>query len=97
MIIKLDIKKSYEKVDFLFLCNCMEAFGFNKRWKNWIFFYISPPWFLVIVNGTPKGFFETSRGLRQGDPLSPFLFIIMAEELGKGILESKRLGKIVGI
>lgn len=51
----------------------------------------------MLVNGSPQGFFETSRGLRQGDPISPFLFVIMVEALGRLISWKRQLGVWKGI
>ena len=97
MFMKLDIQKAYDMVDWRFLCKVLEAFGFSKQWINLIFKFISTPKFSVLVNGTPEGFFGTSRGIRQGDPLSPFLFIIMAEAFGRAISEAQRKEEISGI
>lgn len=97
MLLKLDIKKAYDKVDWYFLCRCMKAFGFNKQWINWVYFCISNPRFSILLNGKPEGFFEVSRGLRQGDPLSPFLFIIMSEALGRSLDVSQRSNRLTGI
>lgn len=97
MLIKLDIKKAYDKVGWRFLCKCLEAFGFSKSWINLIFECISTPMVSILVNETPEGFFNISRGLRQGDPISPFLFIIMAKALGRTITTEKERGNIDGI
>lgn len=53
--------------------------------------------FYILVNGSPSDIFTPSRGLRQGDPLSPFLFILMMEGLGRAIKQVKALGKIKGL
>lgn len=97
MLIKLDIKKAYDKVDWYFLCKCLDAFGFNKQWINLVFKCIATPRISILVNGASEGFFKISRGLRQGDPLSPFLFIIMVESLGRLINRAREKALLVGI
>ena len=97
MFIKLDIQKAYDMVDWRFLCKTLEAFGFSHQWINLIYQCISTTKISVLINGTPEGFFETSRGLKQGDPLSSFLYIIMAEAFGRAITKAHTKGKINGI
>ena len=97
MFIKLDIQKAYDMVDWRFLCKVLEAFGFSHQWVNLIFKFISTPKISVLINGTPEGFFEISRGIRQGDPLSPSLFILMAEAFGRAVSNAYEERRISGI
>ena len=97
MFMKLDIQKAYDMVDWRFLCKTIEAFGFSYQWINLILQCISTTKVSILINGIPKGFFKSSRGLRQGDPLSPFLFIIMAEAFGRAFSKANKERKINGI
>jgi hypothetical protein len=74
----------------------MKRCGFEKRWCSWIAHCISSAHFSVLVNGTPFGVFSSSRGLRQGDPLSPLLFVIVMEALSKMFVVSIRKGFLSG-
>jgi hypothetical protein len=83
LICKLDIEQAYDHVNWNFLLYLMRRCGFGARWCSWIAHYISSVHFSVLVNGSPTGFFINSRGLRQGDPLSPLWFAIVMEALRK--------------
>jgi hypothetical protein len=83
VICKLDIEKAYDHVNWGFLLYLLRRCGFGEKWISWISYCISSARFSVLVNGTPAGFFNSSRGLRQGDPLSPLLFVIVMEALSK--------------
>ena len=82
ILCKLDIEKAYDHVNWKFLLKMFACMGFGRRW---IKYCLSTVRFSVLINGAPEGFFPAQRGLRQGDPLSPFLFIIVMEGLNNMI------------
>ncbi|WMV55749.1 hypothetical protein MTR67_049134 [Solanum verrucosum] len=93
---KLDIEKAYDYVNWSFLLEIMQRMGFGLKWIRWIKFCISTVKFSILINGSPEGFFPSDRGLRQGDPLSPFLFIIVMEGLNNMLKTAHTKGWIRG-
>jgi hypothetical protein len=78
-----DLEKAYDHVNWVFLLYLLRRCGFSEKWRKWISFCISSVRFSILVNGSPCGFFQSSRGIRQGDPLSPMLFVIVIEALSR--------------
>ena len=83
VLCKLDVEKAFDHVSWDFLMYMLQRCGFSKQWRKWILFWISTVKFSVLINGSPKDFFGSSRGLRQDDPLSPLLFVIVMEALSR--------------
>ena len=81
MVIKLDLSNTFDRVrhDFLFIV--MEKFTFSKNFSSWVKSCIASPWITPLVNGRSTNYFQASRGLRQGCPLSPLLYAIQASVL----------------
>ena len=83
MIFKIDFEKAYDHVEWEFLDFVLERKGFVPTWRKWIRGSLNSVEYSVILNGRPRGRFKGTRGLRQGDPLSPFLFTLLAGGLGR--------------
>jgi len=97
VIVKVDYEKAYDSVEWNFLEYMMRRLGFVNKWINWISMCLKSTTVSILVNGSPTKEFKPKRGLRQGDPLAPFLFLIMAEGLASLVREAIRIGVLEGI
>ncbi|GJY80116.1 putative RNA-directed DNA polymerase, eukaryota, reverse transcriptase zinc-binding domain protein [Tanacetum coccineum] len=86
--LKVDIQKAYDMVDWVFLGNILKCFGFHPTMIKWTMACVSSTSFYICINGDVHGFFKGKRGLRQGYPMSPYLFTLVMEVL---ILMLKRM------
>ena len=96
VICKLDIEKAYDHVNWEALLALLKRMGFGISWCRWIRICISTVQFSVLFNGSPADFFGSSRGLRQGDPLSPMLFLVMIEVFSKMMKRAEGAGLLRG-
>jgi hypothetical protein len=97
MALKLDMSKANDRVEWDFLEIIMRRLGFHDRWIKLVMICVRSVTYSVLINGVPHGHIRPSRGIRQGDPLSPYLFILCAEGLSHSLCKAEKEGKINGL
>ena len=95
MLLCLDFEKAFDSLDWTFLFKVLRTYGFGNDICRWIQTFYTNIKSTVIVNGGPSDWFEIQRGCRQGDPLSPYLFVLCVEVLSIMIKENKDIKGIV--
>ncbi|CAN6228096.1 unnamed protein product [Urochloa humidicola] len=90
LVLKLDFAKAFDTVHWDSLMRILAARGFDNNWRRWIQQILSTSLTAVLVNGTPGPWFACRCGLRQGDPLSPYLFLLVADVL-QALIKQERL------
>lgn len=95
--IKLDMSKAYDRVEWCFSRNIMRRIGFDDRWVNLIMECVTSVRYSIKVNGALSRVFTPERGLRQGDPLSPYLFLLCAEGFSTLLNKAEAEGLIAGV
>jgi len=94
--LKLDISKAYDRMDWDYLRQVMVKMGFDPKWIHWMSLRVESVDYYFLVNGETVDPIIRCRGLRQGDPLSPYLFIICVEGLSSLISDADVQNNILG-
>ena len=97
MLLKLDFAKAFDTVEHDLILLLLKYQGFDDKWISWIKELLSSGSSSIMLNGVPRKQFNYKRGVRQGDPLSPFLFNLVFDALATILDLARRAGHIRGI
>jgi hypothetical protein len=96
VLCKLDLEKVFDHVNWEFLLYLLKRWGFGEKWRDWIEHCIYIVRFSILVNGTSSKLFSSFRGLRQKDPLSLLLFVVVMEALSWMMIATMDRGLLIG-
>ena len=97
MLLKIDLQKAYDRVEWSFLDKTMGCLRFSQQVRSFVINCVGSVQYRLVLNGNIWGFINPSRGLRQGEPLSPFLFVLTAKVLSRLIVREEDAGRIQGV
>jgi hypothetical protein len=95
--LKLYMSKAYDRIEWAFVVEVMWRLGSGRQWTQLIMKCISSVSFSILINGEPHGRITPTRGICQGDHLSPYLFILYAEALSSMLQKVERMGSLTGV
>lgn len=95
--IKIDLHKAYDRINWQVLIQILDAYGFSEKFKLLVFRCLSSENLKLLLNGSYFGKIPMERGIKQGDPLSPFLFVLFLEILSRMITKLENERDIQGI
>lgn len=96
MALKLDIAKAFDKVEWTYIEAMLRCLGFSDQWCSWVMKCITSVSYSVLINGSPTRKIIPSRGLRQGDPLSPYLYLLCTEGLSSLLTNAMQSNQLHG-
>lgn len=94
---KIDMSKTYDRVEWCFIRRIMDKLGFSKAWIDKVMVCIESLKYAVLINGVPQETFTPKRGLRQGDPLSFYIFLLCVEGLSSLLNREEELDQFRGL
>jgi hypothetical protein len=96
-LLKIDLAKAFDRLEWSFISQALTRIGFSPHFINLIYTCISTPSLSILINHEPTPFFYPQRGLRQGCPLSPYLFVIAINELSLRLQDGMNTSHLQGI
>ncbi|KAA0058887.1 reverse transcriptase [Cucumis melo var. makuwa] len=96
-VFKIDIEKAFDRISWKFIDFMLKKKGFPKKWRQWTKSCITMVQYSILINGKPYGKIKPKRGIRQGDLISPFIFVLAVDYLSCLLKHLKNLNKIKGV